>query len=93
MTARDYAVLTLDEKRLPGMPREAFKRRSAVPPADSRDRALAEQLVIGVVKNHLHLIRLIELFAERRGFVEEMRSWESRLEVATFDPAPFAGGA
>jgi GNAT superfamily N-acetyltransferase len=26
-----------------------------------------------------------------RGFVEEMREWESRLNVAAFDPAPFAG--
>lgn len=30
-------------------------------------------------------------FAARRGFVEEMRSWTSRLDVAAFDPAPFAG--
>jgi GNAT superfamily N-acetyltransferase len=30
-------------------------------------------------------------FAERRGFEEELRSWESRLDVAAFDPAPFAG--
>ena len=30
-------------------------------------------------------------FAERRGFEEEVRSWESRLDVASFDPAPFAG--
>jgi GNAT superfamily N-acetyltransferase len=30
-------------------------------------------------------------FAERRGFAEELRSWESRLDVAAFDPAPFAG--
>jgi GNAT superfamily N-acetyltransferase len=29
-------------------------------------------------------------FAERRGFAEELRSWESRLDVAAFDPAPFA---
>jgi GNAT superfamily N-acetyltransferase len=30
-------------------------------------------------------------FARQRGFVEEMRTWESRLDVAAFDPAPFAG--
>ncbi len=29
-------------------------------------------------------------FAQQRGFTEEMRNWESRLEVASFDPAPFA---
>lgn len=30
-------------------------------------------------------------FARRRGFQENMREWESRLDVRTFDPAPFAG--
>jgi GNAT superfamily N-acetyltransferase len=30
-------------------------------------------------------------FLEDRGFTETMRSWESRLDVAAFDPAPFAG--
>lgn len=30
-------------------------------------------------------------FFERRGFVEEMRAWESLLDVNAFDPAPFAG--
>jgi GNAT superfamily N-acetyltransferase len=30
-------------------------------------------------------------FAERRGFTEEARSWESRLDLAAFDPARFAG--
>ena len=29
-------------------------------------------------------------FLEDRGFTEEMRSWESRLDVAAFDPAPYA---
>ncbi len=30
-------------------------------------------------------------FLQARGFVEGMRSWESRLAVADFDPIPFAG--
>ncbi len=30
-------------------------------------------------------------FAAKRGYVEDMREWESRLDVAAFDPAPFAG--
>lgn len=30
-------------------------------------------------------------FAADRGFVEDSRSWESRLDVMSFDPAPFAG--
>ncbi len=28
-------------------------------------------------------------FAAHRGFVEEMREWESRLDVTAFDPTPF----
>jgi GNAT superfamily N-acetyltransferase len=30
-------------------------------------------------------------FLRDRGFEEDMREWESRLDVAAFDPAPFAG--
>jgi GNAT superfamily N-acetyltransferase len=30
-------------------------------------------------------------FIEKRGYVEEQRYWESRLNVASFDTAPFAG--
>ncbi|GAB4434604.1 MAG: GNAT family N-acetyltransferase [Chloroflexi bacterium OHK40] len=30
-------------------------------------------------------------FFQRRGFVEEMRTWESRLDVRRFDPSRFAG--
>lgn len=30
-------------------------------------------------------------FVEARGYVERMRSWESRLDVAAFDERPFAG--
>jgi GNAT superfamily N-acetyltransferase len=29
-------------------------------------------------------------FVRDRGFVEDMRGWESRLDVKAFDPAPFA---
>lgn len=32
-------------------------------------------------------------FLSRRGFTEDMRDWESRLDVAAFDPVPFAGAA
>jgi 16S rRNA (cytosine967-C5)-methyltransferase len=65
MDPRDYAVLALDARRLPGLPRQAFKRRSAVAPDDSRDRALAEQIVLGVVKNCLHLAWLVSHYAQR----------------------------
>ncbi|NTU82858.1 MAG: GNAT family N-acetyltransferase [Chloroflexales bacterium] len=30
-------------------------------------------------------------FLGQRGFVEELRAWESRLDLASFDPTPFAG--
>lgn len=30
-------------------------------------------------------------FAQRLGYVEDMREWESRLELAHFEPAPYAG--
>jgi mycothiol synthase len=30
-------------------------------------------------------------FLAARGFTERMRSWESRLDVAAFDPSPYAG--
>jgi GNAT superfamily N-acetyltransferase len=30
-------------------------------------------------------------FARKRGFVDEMRAWESRLDLATFDAGPWAG--
>jgi GNAT superfamily N-acetyltransferase len=30
-------------------------------------------------------------FLSARGYVEDMREWESRLDVDTFDPAPYAG--
>jgi GNAT superfamily N-acetyltransferase len=30
-------------------------------------------------------------FAQRYGYTEDMREWESRLDVAGFDPTPYAG--
>ncbi len=65
MNPRDYAVLALDDRRLPGYPRQAFKRSSPVLPDDPRDRALAERLVVGVLKNLRLLERLIELHSQR----------------------------
>ena len=65
MDPRDYAVLALDERELPGLPRQAFKRRSPVPPEDPRDRALAEALVAGVIKNLRLLDTLLGVYAKR----------------------------
>ena len=65
MDPRDYAVLALDERELPGLPRQAFKRRSPVPPEDPRDRALAEAIVTAVVKNLRLLDTLLGVYAKR----------------------------
>lgn len=58
MTGRDYALFRLDDKCLPQWPKHAvplrFKRRLEAP-RDVRDRALAEQIEIGTVKNLLTL--------------------------------------
>lgn len=41
----------------------------------------------GAREDKLHSVQ----FLLNRGFVEDMRSWESRLDVEAFDPSPFAG--
>ena len=41
----------------------------------------------GAREDKLHSIQ----FLLNRGFTERMRSWESRLHVAAFEPTPFAG--
>ena len=66
--ARDYALLRLDQKTLPGWaPRRLHpKFASAIAePTDSRDRALAEQIETGIVKNLLQLQHLTQQFADR----------------------------
>src|ERR1035437_10196468 len=58
MNGRDFALLRLDEKYLPHWPKHAVAlryRKNAESPADVRDRALAEQIEIGTVKNLLLL--------------------------------------
>lgn len=44
-------------------------------------------LRVGVREDSMRAVR----FVAERGFVEDNRSWESRLDVTAFDPAPFAG--
>jgi 16S rRNA (cytosine967-C5)-methyltransferase len=59
MSARDAALLELDAKRLPYWPVDLLASRKMPPPndqlrdrlSDPRDRALADHLVVGVVKN------------------------------------------
>ena len=65
MNARDFAVLSLDDRDLPGLPRQAFKRRSAKRPADARDAALGETIVAGVIKHLVPLRHLLATYAKR----------------------------
>jgi 16S rRNA (cytosine967-C5)-methyltransferase len=61
---RDFALLELDAKRLPNWPANSLKKRTPPePPADSRDRALAENITIGVIKNLLLLQHLIQHYS------------------------------
>jgi len=55
MNGRDYALILLDEKRLPGWKPGLLHARRWQPPEDSRDRGLGEQIAAGVVKNLLLL--------------------------------------
>jgi 16S rRNA (cytosine967-C5)-methyltransferase len=66
MTSRDYALRELDEKRLPNWsPGAVRKGKAYIPPADPRDLALAENIVVGVVKNLLLLQNLIQHYSGR----------------------------
>lgn len=64
MSARDYALFELDAKRLPGW-EPGLLNHPVHPPKDPRDRALADQISIGVVKNLLHLQHLLSKLANR----------------------------
>jgi 16S rRNA (cytosine967-C5)-methyltransferase len=62
VTARDLALAELDRRVLPGWKaREMRRPRSPTgdQAVDPRDLALAEQIVVGCIKNHLLLRRLI----------------------------------
>lgn len=67
MAARDYALITLDAKSLPNWPADQLRPRprDPQPPSDPRDRALAEQIALGVIKNLLHLQHLLAHYAQR----------------------------
>ena len=67
MNARDWALAELDARRLPGWKIDTLpKKRDRSPPRDLRDLALAENITIGVIKNHALLLHLIETYAGRR---------------------------
>jgi 16S rRNA (cytosine967-C5)-methyltransferase len=67
MNARDWALLELDSRRLPHLAPGALPEDSPprAAPSDPRDIALAERIVIGVVKNHLLLLHLAEHYSGR----------------------------
>jgi 16S rRNA (cytosine967-C5)-methyltransferase len=65
VTARDFALGELDGRGLPGWKRIDVRRRMGAP-ADPRDLGLAEQIVVGVIKNQRYLLSLIEHFSGRK---------------------------
>lgn len=77
ISARDHALAELDAVRLPHWPANLMRRRGTLPdprgpqdgqrpaPADPRDRALAERIIQGVIKNLLHLQWLIAYYTRR----------------------------
>ncbi|MGA2230137.1 MAG: transcription antitermination factor NusB [Tepidisphaeraceae bacterium] len=72
MSARDAALLELDAKRLPGWLADLLASRKGAPLNDPRDRALADRLAVGVVKN---------LF-----FLEELATHYSGQPLEKIDP-------
>ncbi len=63
MNARDFALIQLDGKRLPGWKPNLVAERKPSQPHDPRDWALAEQIVSGVVKNLLSLQRDVQHYS------------------------------
>ncbi len=63
MNARDFALIQLDEKRLPGWKPNLIREQNPSEPSDPRDWALAEQIVNGVVKTLLSLQRDIQHYS------------------------------
>ena len=63
MNARDFALILLDKKRLPGWKPNLVREGKPSRPRDSRDWALAEQIDSGVVKNLLLLREAIEHYS------------------------------
>jgi 16S rRNA (cytosine967-C5)-methyltransferase len=62
--ARDHALAELDRRRLPGWKANVLRSKN-VPEPQGRDRGLSNQIVIGVIKNLLHLQWLMEEFSGR----------------------------
>jgi 16S rRNA (cytosine967-C5)-methyltransferase len=67
VNGRDYALVLLDEKRLPGWKPGLLHARRWRPPEDPRDRGLGEQIASGVVKNLLLLRHQMEHYSGKSG--------------------------
>ena len=65
MNARDFALILLDKRRLPGWKANLVREGKPSAPQDPRDWALAEQIVNGVVKNLLCLRGDIEYYSAK----------------------------
>ncbi|HEY7118213.1 MAG TPA: transcription antitermination factor NusB [Tepidisphaeraceae bacterium] len=65
MKPRDFALRELDGRRLPGWRAGTITKGASHPPADPRDLALAEHIVVGVTKNLLLLQHLIQHYSGR----------------------------
>jgi len=62
---RDFALIVLDRKRLPGWKGNLLGGGKVREPNDARDRALAERIVNGVVKNLLRLQDEVEHYSRK----------------------------
>jgi 16S rRNA (cytosine967-C5)-methyltransferase len=62
--ARDHALAELDRRRLPGWKENVLGSKNVREP-EGRDRGLSNQILIGVIKNLLHLQWLMEEFSGR----------------------------
>ena len=65
MSARDAALLWIDHRALPQWPANSIKRELREPQLDGRDRALADNITAGVIKNLLLLQHLIQHYSRR----------------------------
>jgi 16S rRNA (cytosine967-C5)-methyltransferase len=65
LNARDFALIQLDGKRLPGWKPNLIRERNISEPDDPRDWALAEQIVTGVIKTLLSLQHDIEHYSDK----------------------------
>jgi len=69
--ARDFALFQLDRINLPGWKTNQL-RQQIDPPVDPRDLSLAEQIRMGVIKNHGLLEHLLEHYSSHPGRIDPL---------------------